>query len=91
MLAEARKHNRYPALARENNWEGEVRVYLEVGAGGNVSLSVKASSGHPVLDRQALEMFRRAQAAVPLPEALRGKEFGFELRAIYNLKREGPG
>jgi hypothetical protein len=44
-----------------------------------------------VLDRQALEMFRQAQAQVPLPPSLRGKEVTLELRAIYNLKDQGSG
>jgi hypothetical protein len=44
-----------------------------------------------VLDRQALEMFRQAQAQVPLPAALRGKEVRLELRAIYNLRDQGSG
>jgi hypothetical protein len=39
-----------------------------------------------VLDEQALEMFRQAAKAVPLPPALRGKEFSLEVRAIYGLE-----
>jgi outer membrane biosynthesis protein TonB len=56
-----------------------------------VSLSIKSSSKHAVLDRQALEMFKRAQAQVPLPASLRGKEFSLELRAIYYLKDQVSG
>jgi outer membrane biosynthesis protein TonB len=41
-----------------------------------------------VLDRQALEMFRRAKPLVPVPDALRGQRFDLELRAVYSL-REG--
>lgn len=87
----ARGHNLYPPLARENNWEGRVLVRMVIGADGKVSLAVKQGSGHPVLDRQALEMFRRAQAAVPLPAALRGRELSFEFWAIYNLKDQVSG
>jgi protein TonB len=87
----ARRHNRYPPLARENNWEGEVQVGLVIGADGAVSLTIRRSSKHAVLDRQALEMFRQAQAQVPLPPSLRGKEVTLELRAIYNLKDQGSG
>jgi TonB family protein len=87
----ARRHNRYPPLARENNWEGEVQVGLMIRADGAVSLTVSRSSKHAVLDRQALEMFRQAQAQVPLPAALRGKEVRLELRAIYNLRDQGSG
>lgn len=91
VLDAARSHNRYPPLARENNWEGQVRVRMEIGADGRVSVAVEKSSGHPVLDRQAVEMFRRAQAQVPVPPSLRGKALSFELRAIYNLKDQGSG
>ncbi len=91
LINAARGHNRYPPLARENNWEGEVRVRLDIGADGAVSLAVEKSSGHAVLDRQALEMFRRAQAQVPVPPSLRGRAVSFELRAIYNLKDQVSG
>jgi protein TonB len=87
----ARRHNRYPPLARENNWEGEVRVRLDIGADGRVNLAVEKSSGHPVLDRQAVDMFRRAQAQVAMPPSLRGKALSLELRAIYNLKDQVSG
>jgi hypothetical protein len=39
-----------------------------------------------VLDRQALDMFRQAARAVPVPPALRGKEFSLELRAVFGLE-----
>ena len=91
VLNAARSHNRYPPLARENNWEGEVRVRMDIGADGRASVRIQASSGHPVLDRQALEMFRRAQAQVAVPPSLRGKGFSLELRAIYNLKDQVSG
>ena len=87
----ARGHNRYPPLARENNWEGEVLVRMVIGADGAVSRTVRRSSSHAVLDRQALEMFRRAQAAVPLPAALRGRPLDLEFRAVYNLKDQVSG
>jgi protein TonB len=91
ILDVARGHNTYPPLARENNWEGQVLVRMEIAADGRVSLAVEKSSGHPVLDRQAMEMFKRAQAQVRLPVSLRGKVLSFELRAIYNLKDQGSG
>lgn len=86
LIDEARRYKRYPPLARENNWEGGVLVGVVIGANGRASVSVKASSGHEVLDRQALEMFRQAARAVPIPPALRGKEFALEVRAVYGLE-----
>ena len=86
LIDEARRHKRYPPLARENNWQGDVRVGIVIGANGRPSVTLKGSSGYEVLDRQALEMFAQAARAVPVPPALRGKEFALELRAVYGLE-----
>ena len=86
LIDEARRHKRYPPLARENNWQGDVRVGVTIGANGRPTVTLKGSSGYDVLDRQALEMFTQAARAVPLPPGLRGKEFSLEVRAIYGLE-----
>jgi protein TonB len=86
LLDEARRHKRYPPLARENNWQGDVRVGVTIGASGRPTVTLKGSSGYDVLDRQALEMFTQAARAVPVPPSLRGKEFALELRAVYGLE-----
>jgi protein TonB len=86
LIDEARRHKRYPALARENNWQGNVLVSVVVAANGRASVSLKAGSGYEVLDRQALDMFRQAARAVPVPPPLRGKEFALEVRAVYGLE-----
>jgi protein TonB len=86
LIDEARRHKRYPPLARENNWQGNVRVGVAVAANGRPTLTLKGSSGYEVLDRQALEMFTQAARAVPIPPALRGKEFALEVRAVYGLE-----
>lgn len=91
LLAVAMRYKRYPRIALDNAWTGDVAVRIEVGANGAVSsIKVKTSSGYEVLDEQALEMFRKAAAEVPVPAALRGKAFPVEVRAIYNL-RDRPG
>lgn len=86
LIDEARRHKRYPPLARENNWQGDVRVGVAVAANGRPTVTLRGSSGHEVLDRQALEMFTQAARAVPVPPALRGKEFALEVRAVYGLE-----
>lgn len=89
VISAARKYKRYPRAAMDNNWEGDVVVRMVIGANGMITaLSVKSSSGHEVLDQQALEMFKRAKPLVQIPPALRGREFAIELRAIYSLKDE---
>jgi periplasmic protein TonB len=92
LLDEARKQKRYPLAALDNGWEGEVVVRMVVGADGSLAaLTVRAGSGHAVLDRQAVEMFRKAKPLVPVPNALLGKSFALELRAVFNLKDQGSG
>jgi len=86
LIAAARRYKRYPPLARENNWEGNVLIGVGIAANGAAAVSVKASSGYQILDQQALEMFRQATQAVPVPPALRGKQFAFEVRAVYGLE-----
>ena len=86
LIDEARRHKRYPPLARENNWQGDVRVGVTIAANGRPTVTLRGSSGYDVLDRQALEMFTQAARAVPIPPALRGKEFALEVRAVYGLE-----
>jgi len=86
LIDEARRHKRYPPIARENNWQGNVLVGVAIAADGRASVTLKGSSGHEILDRQALDMFRQAARAVPLPPALRGREFTLEVRAVYGLE-----
>lgn len=92
LLAEARRHKAYPTAAVDNGWEGEVLVRMAIGPDGSIAgLEVRSSSGYPLLDRHAVEMFRRAKPHVALPEALRGKAFAVELRAVFNLKDQASG
>jgi protein TonB len=92
LISAARNYKRYPRVAIDNNWEGDVVVRMAVGANGRLAeLTIRSSSGHAVLDQQAIEMFRKAATTVQIPPALRGKEFALELRAIYNLRDQGSG
>ena len=92
ILTAAARFKRYPRSAIDNNWEGEVVVRMTIGADGRIAaLGIKTSSGHEMLDRQALEMFRIAKPFVLLPPELAGREFELELRAIYSLKDQGSG
>lgn len=52
---------RYPTLARANHWEGRVVVQAVIRADGTVgALSVAESSGHALLDDEALVVMRKA-------------------------------
>lgn len=92
LITAAARFKRYPRSAIDNNWEGEVVVRMTIGADGRIAaLGIKSSSGHEMLDQQALEMFRIAKPFVLLPPELAGSAFELELRAIYSLKDQGSG
>jgi protein TonB len=54
------RHFSYPMLARRQGWEGAVRLSYDVTPEGRViNVRVLASSGHPVLDRNAQNTLSR--------------------------------
>ena len=80
----ARQFKRYPPVARENNWEGRAEVRLSFAPGGRrPSIDLLKSSGYPILDRQAIDTM--SKAVVPVPEALRGRQFALDVPVIFNL------
>jgi protein TonB len=82
----AKRIERYPRAAVDNNWTGEVKVTMWIGANGRIAdLRVTQSSGYALLDRNALQMFESAQSLVPIPRELAGKAFEVDLRAIYSV------
>ncbi len=87
LLRMARHYKRYPRVAMDNNWEGKVVVKMVVGGNGMISgMSVVTSAGYEILDKEAIDMIRKAKPLVPIPGALRGKEFSVEIPVIYSLK-----
>jgi protein TonB len=87
IIGAAPRYKRYPPVARENNWEGLVRLRMLFSANGRLaSLSVTTTSGYDVLDKQAAEMFTNAAEAVPVPPLLHGKEFAVDVAAVYGLR-----
>lgn len=87
LIAAAKRFKRYPRVAMDNNWEGRTDVRIVFGADGKrLSMAIARSSGHEALDRQALDTL--SKAFVPVPPALRGKQFEIEIPVIYSLKDE---
>ena len=88
LIGAARRHAQsYPALARENNWNGNVVLEVVIHADGRAELALRRGSGHEVLDQQALDTFRRALRDVPVPPSLRGRQLALEpLVVVYALK-----
>lgn len=89
LIVTAKRHRLYPSYAVERGWHGRVGVRLAIGADGELAVAnVYSSSGHTVLDAQALEMLRRAKALTPLPPALRNREFTVDVPVVFELKGE---
>lgn len=87
LIGVARRHKLYPDAARERGWEGRVAVELVLDADGALAAAtVKHSSGHAVLDQEALQMLRRAAALTPVPPALKGREFRLEVPVLFELR-----
>ena len=66
----------YPAIALKRGWQGTVKVLVKFNIDGTPRhFSIAASSGHKVLDDQALEMVRLACGDIAMPSQLNGKRF----------------
>lgn len=61
----------YPTIARRKGWQGKVDVSFVINTDGSAGdLQVLASSGHPVLDEQALDAVRRSAPFIPPGSAI---------------------
>ncbi|MGH7164554.1 MAG: TonB family protein, partial [Nitrospiraceae bacterium] len=78
---------RYPHLARINRLEGKVVLRAVIKADGQlVDLVVATSSGHSVLDHDALEVLRRA-SPLPLTRPLGKPQMVVQIPISYKLDR----
>ena len=90
LIGAAKHHRLYPESAVERGWQGRVTVRLAIDADGSVAAAlVRRSSGHGALDRQAVEMLRKAAGLTPLPPALRSREFSVDVPVLFELRGEG--
>ncbi|MGQ0442080.1 MAG: energy transducer TonB, partial [Methylophilaceae bacterium] len=70
------RHKSYPKIAQTRGWQGEVLLDLKLDGDGNMlSAKVRNSSGYEALDKQALDMVRKASPFPPQPLALRNRSF----------------
>ncbi|MEW5889739.1 MAG: TonB family protein [Pseudomonadota bacterium] len=86
LAAGARRYRHYPALALERGWSGTAEVRIDVAESGRPRLSLARSSGHEVLDRQAVDMLARAAAATPAPASLRGRAFSVSVPVAFDAQ-----
>ncbi len=90
LIVATRRYKRYPAIAMEKGWQGKVEVHMVIGANGMLAdASIKTSSGHEILDNQAIDMLKKGKTTVQIPAGLRGREFSIDVPVIFNL--DDPG
>lgn len=77
---------RYPPLARKHGWQGSVKVRLTLRAGGSVErVQVVESSGHRILDRDALKTLQRIDTVPDVARWLRGQGLSVDVPIRYRL------
>ncbi|OIR04563.1 gram-negative bacterial tonB protein [mine drainage metagenome] len=81
------KYKQYPRIAQMRGWQGEAIVELLLDGNGKLkSKKIIQSSGHEVLDKQALEMVEKAVPYPAPPEALRGNSFTITVPIPFKLE-----
>ena len=76
---------RYPRVAQMRNQQGRLELLFEFSNGELVNVSLKQSSGHPLLDQSALDTARKLQLPA-LTGALARRSFSFTLPVEYRLQ-----
>lgn len=81
------KHKQYPKIAQMRGWQGDAVVELLLDGNGKLkSKKIIQSSGHDVLDKQALEMVEKAAPYPIPPEVLRGNNFTITVPIPFKLE-----
>lgn len=79
-------NQRYPRLAQLRQWQGTTLLQLKLTTDGGVQgIRVVSSSGHDILDTQALEMLRAAMPLPPLPPSLSGRVLLIDVPVVFRL------
>lgn len=87
LRARASQFGSYPALAQKRGWQGGVKVMVRYARSGEAyQITVKETSGHKVLDEQALKMVKQACQDFPLPPPLVSKAFSVVVPIDFKLK-----
>ena len=77
----------YPRVAQMRGWQGEALIDLKLDANGSVlETTLLQSSGFEVLDKQALEMVKKAAPFPPPPEILKSSIFNIQVPVSFRLE-----
>lgn len=86
LAREIAKHKQYPRIAQMRGWEGEVTLELQLDSNGNLTSSkIAKGSSFEALDKQALEMVKKASPFPLPPDALRGRSFTILVPVSFKL------
>jgi protein TonB len=86
IVAHLNRHKNYPSTARSNRVEGTVMLSFTLDRGGHVTGShIARGSGSSELDREALDMLKRAQPFPAPPAVLTDSRFPFTAPMRYYL------
>jgi len=86
LSSEFRLRFKYPMLARKRGWQGTVVVGLNVTQKGKITqVAIQQSSGHGVLDRNAVNTFRSINQLTPEISQNLLRNHQLSIPVIYNL------
>jgi protein TonB len=86
ICAAVAKQERYPRLATRKGWQGEVQLRVVIDASGHLrEISVEQGSGYDVLDREAVEMVKRA-APFPLLAGMKKEDVPITFPVRFRLE-----
>lgn len=80
------KNKRYPQIAIRRSWQGTVTVSARISMGKLIDIVLIDSSGHRVLDEEALEMVRKAVNVLPVKDSLARKSFTVVVPVDFRLE-----
>ena len=84
---EIKRYQNYPLRARQKGWEGTAEVLLQIAVDGKVTgITLGKSSGHVILDEEALEMVRRASPLPQAPADFRGRALVVSVPIVFRLQ-----
>ncbi len=88
LLRHLHQHLRYPLQARRRHQQGVTLVRFVIDRGGRLhSALIEDSSGHDLLDEEALAVLARAQPLPPPPASVAGASIEIVVPISYRLRR----
>ncbi|MHC0612667.1 energy transducer TonB family protein [Komagataeibacter oboediens] len=89
LLAQLEKCKRYPPVAMDSQHEGTPTVTFSMDRGGHVlSVRLASSSGHPLLDQEAMALPRRAQPLPIPPDSVPGDPITLTVPVEFHLNQD---